>query len=91
MVDSMATATHFPCFAHSLNPIVKNRIKNSLDNKIIPTIQKGKDLVHFFHQSSKATRFKKKMKIDDAEEGELVPGTLVQYVSNTYFFSSELV
>ena len=91
MADSIPTVKHFPCFAHSLNLVVKNSLNNCSDEKIMLAIQKAKDLVTFFHQSSKATRILKKMKIANLEHGELVPGKLVQYASKNIHFSSELL
>jgi len=44
---------HAPCFAHSLNLVVKKAIKDSVE--LSSMIQSVKDIVTFFHHSPKAT------------------------------------
>jgi len=73
---------HFPCFAHSLNLVLRNAIIKSNNNEVQSVITKRKNLVTFFHHSPKATRMLKEANKKLAEEGENVPGKLIQYVNN---------
>ena len=72
---------HFPCVAHSLNLVVKTSITKCPSKAVHTAIEKVKDIVTFFHKSPKANRILKKMKIDNQEDGEIIPGKLIQYVS----------
>lgn len=75
---------HFPCFAHSLNLVLKNAVIKCNNNEVLSVITKCKTLVTFFHHSPKASRMLKEANNKVAEEGEKVPDKLIQYVNN-YF------
>lgn len=73
---------HFPCFAHSLNLVLRNAITKCNNNEVLLIITKCKNLVTFFHHSPKATRLLKKVNKNVVEKEENVPGKLIQYVCN---------
>lgn len=73
---------HFPCFAHSLNLVLRNAVTKCNNDEILSVITKCKQLVTFFHHSPKANRMLKEANKKLAEEGENTPGKLIQYVSN---------
>lgn len=49
---------HIPCYAHSLNLVVKDSMKS--DQSLMLVIEKCSAVVSFFHHSSKATEMLKK-------------------------------
>lgn len=77
----MLNKKHFPCFAHSLNLVLRNAITKCNNSEVLSVITKCKNLITFFNHSPKATRILKEANKRLAE-GENVPGKLIQYVSN---------
>ncbi|XP_029160189.1 zinc finger BED domain-containing protein 6-like, partial [Nylanderia fulva] len=75
---------HFPCFAHSLNLVLKNAITKCNNKEVLSIITKCKNLVTFFHHSSKASRMLKEANKKLAEEGETVPCKLIQYIDTRW-------
>ncbi|KYN50023.1 Zinc finger BED domain-containing protein 4, partial [Cyphomyrmex costatus] len=75
---------HFPCFAHSLNLVLKNAITKCNNDEVLSVITKCKTLVTFFHHSPKATRMLKEANKKIVEEGENIPGKLIQYVDTRW-------
>lgn len=73
---------HFPCFAHSLNLVLRNAITKCNNNEVLSVITKCKNLVTFFRHSPKASRMLKEADTKLVEEEENVPGKLIQYVNN---------
>lgn len=77
---------HLPCFCHNLNTTLKtamnqkSELSNDDDRKCQDLIQKCKNVVSFVHRSAKATRLLQEAKKEDVEEGEQIPGKLVQMV-----------
>lgn len=69
---------HFPCFAHSLNIVLKNAIIKCNNDEVSAVITKCKNIVTFFHHSPKATRLLKEANQKLTEEN--IPGKLIQYV-----------
>lgn len=78
----MLNKKHFSCLAHSLNLVLRNAITKCNNNEVLSVITKCKNLVTFFHHSPKTSRMLKEANKKLAEEGENVPGKLIQYVNN---------
>lgn len=76
---------HYPCFAHSLNLVLKNSIQNCSSRVVKEVIAKAKALVTFFHHSPKAERILERENEQLLEEGQRKPIKLVQYVSTHGF------
>ena len=68
---------HSPCYCHALNNVIKKAANFDKANDLI---KKCKDMIPYFHRSSKGTRMLNQFKCETLEDGEVPPTNLIQMV-----------